>query len=81
MTADDLLAAGAAATRTALLPRRQGGPAPAWTPWQPKPLALEDDTVPVIAEARASLEQVIRQLTRSQERGQRRARTAIRRLR
>lgn len=81
MTADDPLAAGAEAKRTAALLREARSVLRRLDTLTAQAMAMEDDTVPLMAEARAPLEHVVRQLTWRQEGEHRRARPGARRLR
>jgi hypothetical protein len=82
MTArDDLLDAGADVKRTAALHREARSVLRRLDTLTAQAMAMEDDTVPRLAEARDALERVVWQLAHRQVAEQRRARAAVRRLR
>lgn len=79
-TADgELLEAGAEAKRTAALLRDARSALRKADTLAAMAMAIEDDTVSLIAEVRTALEQVVGQLTHHLQTDLRRARTAVRR--
>lgn len=80
-TADDLLDAGADAKRTAALHREARSVLRRLDTLTAQAMAMEDDSVPRLAEVRAALEGVVRELAHRQVAEQRKAKAAIRRVR